>query len=114
MFERMATGWQLTQQSWRVLRLDKELLVFPLLSGIACMLVMASFALPMWATGFVDAVLVERANHQGAGQFHQIIGYVLLFLYYFVNYFVIVFFNSALVACAIIRFKGGNPNLNDG
>jgi hypothetical protein len=31
-----------------------------------------------------------------------------------VNYFVIIFFNSALIACAIIRFKGGNPNLRDG
>src|SRR5262249_42533910 len=30
------------------------------------------------------------------------------------NYFVIVFFNSALVACAIIRFKGGDPTVSDG
>ncbi len=115
MFERMATGWQLARQSWRVLMLDKELLVFPLLSGIACMMVMASFAFPLWSTGFVDEVMAERAAEQGdGGQFHQIVGLVVLFAYYFVNYFVIVFFNSALVACAIIRFKGGNPNLRDG
>src|SRR5690606_33503734 len=37
-----------------------------------------------------------------------------LFAYYFVNYFVIIFFNSALISCAIIRFKGGNPTLSDG
>ena len=38
----------------------------------------------------------------------------LLFAFYVVNYFVIVFFNSALIACAIIRFKGGNPTIGNG
>jgi hypothetical protein len=105
-------GWQLAQQSWRVLKLDKELLLFPLISGIACLFVMASFAVPLWASGYVDAVM--DGNENGIGQTNQIIGYVVLFAYYFVNYFVIIFFNSALIACAIIRFKGGNPNLKDG
>ena len=31
MFQRIANGWQLVQQSWRVLKLDKELLLFPLM-----------------------------------------------------------------------------------
>jgi hypothetical protein len=39
---------------------------------------------------------------------------VISFAFYFVNYFVVVFFNSALVACAVIRFRGGDPNLADG
>ena len=94
------------------MKLDKELLVFPLISGIACVLVMASFAVPLWATGYVDTVMNGEEN--GVSQLHQIIGYVVLFAYYFVNYFVIIFFNSALIACAIIRFKGGDPNLMDG
>ena len=44
----------------------------------------------------------------------RVIGYVVTFAYYFANYFVIIFFNSALIACAIIRFKGGDPHLMDG
>lgn len=111
MFQRISNGWELAQQSWRVLKLDKELLVFPLISGIACMLVMASFAVPLWASGYVDTVMDDE---NGVSQANQIIGYVVLFAYYFVNYFVIIFFNSALISCAIIRFKGGNPNLMDG
>ena len=112
MFHRMTNGWHLAVQSWQVLKLDKELLVFPLLSGIACMLVMASFAIPLWATGFAEAAVAQ----EGAGleEAYQILGYVLLFLYYFVNYFVIIFFNSALISCAIIRFQGGDPTLKDG
>ena len=112
MFERAANGWQLVQQSWQVLKLDKELLLFPLISGIACVFVMASFAFPLWASGYVDAVM--DGNENGISQTNQIIGYVVLFAFYLVNYFVIIFFNSALIACAIIRFKGGNPNLKDG
>jgi hypothetical protein len=43
-----------------------------------------------------------------------VLGYVLGFAFYFVNYFVIVFFNVALVSCALARFKGGNPTVGDG
>ncbi len=114
MFERVATGWQLVQQSWQVLKLDKELLLFPVLSGIACMLVMATFAVPLWATGFVEVVMDEQAAGGGIGQANQVVGYLVLFAFYAVNYFVVIFFNSALIACAIIRFKGGNPTLSDG
>jgi hypothetical protein len=35
--------------SWEVLKQDKELLLFPLLSGVCCVLVLASFAGPMLA-----------------------------------------------------------------
>ena len=40
--------------------------------------------------------------------------YVGTFLFYFVNYFIVIFFNSALVACAVIRLKGGDPTVSDG
>jgi hypothetical protein len=59
MFQRAATGWQLVKQSWQVLRLDKELLLFPVMSGIACLFVMATFAVPFWTTGYLEAALEE-------------------------------------------------------
>ena len=34
-----------------MLRLDKELLVFPFSSGISCLLVLGSFGLPLFLTG---------------------------------------------------------------
>lgn len=101
---RIRGSWLLAKQSWRVLMLDKELLVFPLLSGIACFLVLASFVAGVFATGnFQD----EKAQSDATL-------WVLGFIYYFVNYFVIVYFNSALVACAMIRFQGGDPTVADG
>jgi uncharacterized membrane protein (DUF485 family) len=108
-FDKIANGWELAKASGRVLRLDKELLVFPFLSGISCLLVLASFGLPLFFTG------AFTIDHNNAGQVTQNpLAYVLLFAFYFCNYFVIVFFNSALIACAIIRFNGGEPSLGDG
>jgi len=101
---RWASGWALARESWRVLLLDKELLVFPLLSGIASFLVLATFIGGVWASG-----MFERRQAPG-----EALEWALLFLYYFANYFVIVGFNSALIACAMIRFRGGDPTLADG
>jgi len=40
--------------------------------------------------------------------------WVLVVLFYLVEYLVIVFFNAALVSAAIIRLEGGDPTLGDG
>jgi hypothetical protein len=108
MFERISFGWQLVGQSFRVLREDKRLIVFPLLSGIACMFVLASFLVPLWGSPRAEALMQDKQIPNDP------LSYVLLFLFYFCNYFVIVFFNSALVACAIGRFRGNEPTLGDG
>lgn len=108
MFERASNGWELAKSSWRVLKMDKELLVFPLLSGLACLVVLASFALPLRGTDYVHAVLEEE------GAPTDPVAWLLLLAFYFANYFVIVYFNAALIACAIIRFRGGDPTLADG
>jgi hypothetical protein len=107
-FERLSNGWQLAKQSLTVLMLDKELLIFPFLSGISCIAVLASFALPLWNTQYGAAIFEEGAIPEDP------LTYLILFAFYFANYFVIVFFNSALVACAIIRFRGGDPTVADG
>ena len=107
-FERLSNGWELAKESWHVLKMDKELLVFPLISGIACLIVLASFALPLWNTDYAGVIFDEGEIPNDP------VAYLILFAFYTVNYFVIVFFNSALVSCAIIRFRGGDPTLADG
>jgi hypothetical protein len=111
MFDRIRNGWLLARESIAVLREDKKLLVFPLLSFLACLLVMASFALPLINTPWAKAILDD--NGGGNGPRDPLI-YVILFAFYFANYFVIIFFNSALVACTIIRFNGGEATIGDG
>lgn len=111
MFQRMANGWELAKEGIQVIRMDKQLLLFPLLSGIACLLVLASFLLPLWGLGVIEQVL---AGDGAEATLNDPLAYAGMFLYYWVNYFVIIFFNSALVACAVLRFRGEDPTLRDG
>ena len=101
---RIRGGWRLMNESFKVLMLDKELLLFPLISGIASFLVLASFIGGVWASG-----LAEQEETLG-----EATAWLILFAYYFANYFVIVLFNTALVGCAMIRFRGGDPTFADG
>jgi hypothetical protein len=94
--------------SWQVLKKDKELLIFPILSTLACLLVIVSFAVPLVATGAWQPPTGEEAT---AGD--QVFFYGIMFLFYFCNYFVITFFNSAIVGSAITRMGGGEPTFGD-
>lgn len=100
--------FSLMRSSWEVLKADKELLLFPVFSGICCLLVLASFAIPMIMTG------TWQPPGDDATTVQQVTYYVILFLFYFANYFVIFFFNAAIVACAIFRMRGGDPTLSTG
>jgi hypothetical protein len=91
-----------------VLREDKELLLFPLISSVALALVTLAFALPMFGLGALDGLTRGGSQAVSAGV------YVVAFLFYFCQYAVIFFFNSALVGAALMRLDGGNPTFNDG
>lgn len=94
--------------SWQVLRKDKEILLFPLISGICCLVVLASFAIPLIAGGS------WRPPARDASTGAHVLYYAILFFFYFCNYLVIVFFNSAIVACATMRMEGGDPTVSYG
>ena len=91
--------------SANVLALDKELMVFPLLSGIATILVTATFVAPLAVTGGWRVF-----SEDGGGYLRYVVG----FAFYLVQYGVIFFFNSALVGAALIRMAGGDPTVSDG
>jgi hypothetical protein len=114
MFDRFFTGFSAARSCWEILREDKKLLLFPLISGIACLIVVLSFFLPL-------AVIQPRAlmalfdddPRAAAGQVPWWF-WVVLFAFYFCNYFVIYFFNAALIHCALFRFRGIPTSVNDG
>ena len=103
---KFSRSWSLVKASATVLRSDKELLVFPLVSAIATLLVAASFIVPMFATGVFE--------HMDQGDPDRALLYLWSFAFYFVQYIVIFFFNTALVGAAMIRLDGGDPTVADG
>jgi hypothetical protein len=102
---RLSNSFALVKASANVLRLDKELMVFPLMSGIATVLVAASFIAPIFMIGPSIFVEGEQASYMA---------YAFGFAFYLVQYFVIFFFNAALVGAALIRLDGGDPTVSDG
>ncbi len=105
---RLSRSWELVKASWSVLRQDKELLVFPLISSIAMLVVVACFALPVVGIAGFDGIRHMANGH--ASTAHYVVG----FLFYVVQYFVIFYFNAALVGAAMIRLSGGDPTVSDG
>jgi hypothetical protein len=112
MFDRLSASMALARSSWQVLKLDKQLIVFPLLSGIGCLLVLASFVLPF----ALEPQWMDAAFHEDVHGNAQVSPWVwaVLFTYYFCNYFVIVFCNAALISCALMRFNGQEPTITGG
>lgn len=101
MFERISRSWTLVKASAEVLRSDKELLIFPVVSAVCTLLVAATFILPAIGLRLFDGE---------PGPAHLVFG----FLFYLCQYFVIFFFNTALVGAAMIRLDGGDPTVSDG
>lgn len=102
--ERIGRSWALAKASYRVLRADRELVVFPLISFIALVAVLISFAVPLALVGIADFDTGELSPA----------GIALGFVFYVVAYAVAFFFNTALVGAAMIRLNGGDPTVSDG
>jgi len=80
MFQRMQYTWQLMGASWTVLKRDKELILFPLFSGIACMLVIASFVTPLF---FTDMTWLKNSIENPTPA-EKVFHWAYLFAFYFV------------------------------
>lgn len=108
MMNRFNTSWQLVKASWAVLQSDKELIVFPIISGIVMTVIMLVFLIPI---GLLFGLL-GAASGSEAGS--DVLGYVALFLFYLVSYSISIYFNVALVGAVMIRLDGGDPTVRDG
>jgi Family of unknown function (DUF6159) len=106
-FDRLSNGWKISITSLKVLRANKQLVIFPILSGISLVLILGSFVTIVLAGAGWDIDQVKVSDN-------NMLGYVFLFLYYLVNYFIVVFFNMALVHCTHLYFKGEEVSVEAG
>ncbi len=96
--QRIRNSIQLAKESWRVLKSDRELIVLPIVSGIASMIVAATFIVPIFFAG-------ASGGDSGIGF------YAVLFAMYVALAYVTIFFNTAIVSAAHERLTGGDPTL---
>src|SRR5690349_6668954 len=97
-FTRLSNGWKIAMNSFKVLQANKHLIIFPILSSISLILVIASFFTGLLAYAGWDIDRIE--------EFDQSTYYLFAFCFYIVNYFIIVFFNMALIHCTRLYFHG--------
>ena len=105
MFATIGHTFELMKMSWDVLMKDKELLFFPLFTVIGLVAVISIFSGIAGSTGAftrLDANAISRGDQ------------ILYELAFFSSYFVVIFFNAALISAALDRLRGGDPNVSSG
>lgn len=103
---RLSNGWKISKVCFRMLNANKQLLLFPLFSGLSILLVIVSFFWFMNNGAEADSSLISQMNGPAV--------FALWFLFYVVAYFIVVFFNMALVHCARLYFEGKETSLGKG
>lgn len=99
-------------ESWALLKRDKEIMWFPVLSSITSLIALIIM-------GAIYYFVVLSANLSGfqAGN-HQALStagsYVSLIIYYFVMFFIVNFFQAGIYIIAHGRFNGNNLSFSDG
>lgn len=94
--------WQLVSQSFRLLRNDSKLMVFPIISGLGVAALAVPFLLARFGMRPADGL------HWGPNT------WLFVFLWYWGASFITIFFNCALAACVQMDLAGEQPTLSDG
>ncbi len=103
---KFSNGWTIASNSFKVLKENRQLLIFPILSGLSMIVIVASF--------FAAVLGFNGWELDNVQENSRVVSYLLLFAFYIVNYFVIVFFNMALVHCTSLYFKGEEVTVRKG
>ena len=105
-FDRLSNGWKISLNCFSLLKENKQLIIFPILSGVSMILIMGSLIVGILAAaGWDTGNLSETSNTAN---------YLVLFAFYVVNYFIVVFFNMALIHCTHLYFMGEEPTVRKG
>jgi hypothetical protein len=99
-------SWELTKQSFSIIKADKEILIFPVLASIFSIIFFVLMALPFVMTGVMQQMGFDKLG--------ELAYYIVVFIFYFGVSFIATFFNVAVVYCAKKRFEGGDPTFGEG
>lgn len=104
-FERIGNGWNLAMDCFRIIRENKKLLIFPIFSTIALLLILGTFI-----GGINTGLGINFDNFEKAD---AITRYSILFIFYFICYAVIIFFNMSLIHSTMKILNGEEESLKD-
>jgi hypothetical protein len=102
----ISRGWQLTGQSWKVLKSDLSLVIFPILSSIFALLAMVA----IWA----PTLVLRGVFHGHHVDKHDPVFYAAGVASAYVSTFIAIFFNVTLAACAVRSMRGEDTRVSEG
>jgi len=106
--DRLNRSWKVAKDSYAVLRSNPSLTLFPVISGIGTIIVSIPFIVALAMAG-------AASGFQGHGPHRfEPLHYAITGAMYFCTYFVVIFFNSALVACAHESLQGKQTSIGSG
>ena len=94
MFRSFGRTWELAKLSWGVLREDRKLVLFPIFSGVALLILAGLLSGVGQGLGTFERLGAEQPQPTGSD-------IALLAIAYFLLAFVIIYFNSALIGAAM-------------
>lgn len=109
-FDRLSNGWTLGTTSFRIIRENPSLMLFPVLSGASLLFICLTFFGGIAAVfGFQLEAFFSRFEAGG-----EWLAYAALFIFYLVNFTIVVFFNVGLIHCARLIMEGKEAKVGDG
>ncbi|MFH1275777.1 MAG: DUF6159 family protein [Candidatus Woesearchaeota archaeon] len=97
-------SWEITKKTFHVMKLDKEILLFPILSSVFSIILFLLLVFPFLLTALT---VTGKADDMYAI-------YLGIFGLYFISAFSATFFNVGIVHIAKTRFQGGDATFMDG
>lgn len=104
--DRISNGWKLAMSSFKILKANQQLILFPILSAISLVLVIGSFFTFLAAGSGWD---LDNLREYSRTEY-----YAVVFVFYVVNYFIVVFFNMALIHCTRLYLNGEEVTIKKG
>ncbi|RUR07807.1 DUF6159 family protein [Legionella sp. km772] len=101
MYRRQVSASSIIQSAWDVLKGNKSMLIFPLLAFISAILIICSFT----------HSFTNLASFSNPSSYYE---YFKLWLFYFINYFILTFFNVGLTCCALRKLQNESTTFKDG
>ncbi len=102
----------IVKQSWHVLRQDKELVWFPILSAL-CSLAFFGLLIVLYFVFVGFSGTTAEVTNDGEAAL-TLVDYAWLLLYYLVMFFIANFFTSGLYLIVHARFQGQDLSFSDG
>lgn len=109
----------MARESWRLLMKDKEVLLFPIMTALTFVTLIAIFAVVAWllvGPEYISKFFISSEAEMNAtvSEIPTYFYYGFIFILYLISYFIFTFFSVGLTAVVYERIKGGDLTFGGG